>query len=257
MPKYSEERISIKEFIHIYNDHKIIEKLLQNNGEYLIVTNKSVQKKRNRYYYEGHFEGYNRKLIFSIEQARNGQVWNPDKPDQYGFVPGTYNVDKYIYNVWKNMERRCYYPDNENYHRYGAKGVTVADSFKNYAFFEHWYKSNWDGVSKVSLDKDCKSYGGNLQYSPETCILIPQEINMLISTLGTGIERICRKKGFVYCLRYRRRNKNIYKNFNSLLEAKQYKKELDKDYLEYLFTIYDVAEETKQILRNYVEIFEC
>ena len=257
MPKYLEERLSAQTFLPMEDNSNIMEKLLQKNGEYLIITNKSSQKKKNRYYYEGHFEGYNRKLVFNIDQARNGQIWNPDKPDQYGFVPGTYNVDKYIYNVWKNMERRCYYPDYENYCRYGAKGVTVAEPFKNYVFFENWYKSNWDGVSKVSLDKDCKSYGKALQYSPETCLLIPQEINMLVSTLGTGIEKIHRKKGFVYCLRYRRRNKNIYKYFNSLSEAQQYKKELDKQHLEYLFTIYNVAEETKQILRNYVEIFKC
>lgn len=258
MSKYLEER-KVNEFHYADTTKLGIERLLQNNGEYLIVTNRSDQKKRNRYFYEGYFEGYKRKLVFSIEQARNGQIWNPDKPDEFGFKAGTYNVNKYIYNIWKNMERRCYYVDYPAYSHYSAKGVTVSDEFKNYSFFENWYKLQWDGKTKLELDKDVKSDGECKIYSPSTCILIPDAINTFISTLGErkAIEEIDRGRSITYCLRYRRKYKTLYKNFKTLSEAQTYKKALDKQYLEILFSIYPLSEDIKNSLRNYVEISVC
>lgn len=90
---------------------------------------------------EGYFEGYNTKIVFLPNIAKKGKVWNPLKPDGYGFFVGKKHIDKYIYNIWKNMERRCYYPNHPGYESYGAKGITVSDSFKSYVFFEEWYKS--------------------------------------------------------------------------------------------------------------------
>ena len=258
MPKYSEERL-VDEFHYADIKDTGIEKLLQKNGEYLIVTNKSSKKKRSRYFYEGYFDGYCRKLIFSIEQARNGQISNPDKPDDYGFVIGKYRINKRIYNVWKNIERRCYYTDFYAYQNYGAKGVTVSEEFKNYAFFEKWYIDNWDGISKLEIDKDVKSKGGCKIYSPSTCILIPSAINTFISTLGErkSIEERHNKTSITYCLHYRRKYKKVNKNFKTLKEANQFKKELDKQYLEFLFTLYNLSEDIQNSLRNYVEIFTC
>lgn len=258
MPKYLEER-TVNEFHYADTENPGIERHLQSNGEYLIVTNKSTQKKRNRYFYEGYFEGYERKLIFSIEQAREGKVWNPDKPDKFGFKVGTYNIDKYIYNIWKNMERRCYYPNCKAYPQYGAKGVTVSEEFKNYLFFEKWYRSIWDGESKLEIDKDVKTVGGCKIYSPTTCILIPEAINTFISTLGEGkgIEEIHNSSNVTYCVHYRRKFKKINKNFKTLEEAKAFKKDLDKQYLELLFTIYSLNDNIKNSLRNYVEVSLC
>ena len=259
MPKYSKERTSVKVYMPIEVEDTEIKRLLQKNGEYLIITGKSTQKKKNRHYYEGHFEGYNRKLIFSIEQAREGKIWNPEKPDEYGFYAGTYNVDKYIYNIWKNMERRCYYVDYPSYQAYGAKGITVSDEFKSYVFFENWYKANWDGYTKLEIDKDVKSNGECKIYSPLTCILIPAAINTFISTLGEmkGIEVKHNTNNDTYCVHYRRKFKKINKNFKTLEEAKAFKKDLDKQYLELLFTIYSLNDNIKNLLRNYVEVSLC
>ena len=68
MSKYLAER-AVNDFRIADTSNMGIERLLQKNGELLIVTNKSSQKKNNRYFYEGYFEGYNRSLIFRIEQA--------------------------------------------------------------------------------------------------------------------------------------------------------------------------------------------
>ena len=259
MSKYTVERTSVFEYLTVDSNYQKVDRILQNNGEYLIVTGRSTQKKGNRYYYEGFFEGYNRKLIFSLEQARNGKVWNPEKPDEYGFVTGTYNVDKYIYNIWKNMERRCYYVNYFAYQGYGAKGVIVSNEFKNYVFFENWYRANWDGHTKLEIDKDVKSHNGCKIYSPSTCILIPGAINTFISTLGEtkGIEEVRNTTNNTYCVHYRRKYKKINKNFKTLEEAKIFKKELDKEYIEILLSMYPLDNEIKNLLRNYVEVSVC
>ena len=258
MPKYVKER-AVNEFHYADIGNSGIERHFQSNGECLVVTNKSTQKKHSRYFYEGYFEGYDRKLVFRLEQAREGKVWNPDKPDEYGFVVGAYNVDKYIYNIWKNMERRCYYPNSQSFSLYGAKGTIVSDEFKSYTYFESWYKNNWDGISKLELDKDVKSNGQCKIYSPSTCILIPSAINTFISTLGEkrGIEERHNTLNTTYCLHYRRKYKKINKSFKTLNEAILFKKELDKQYLEYLLSVYSLREDIQTALRNYVEIFVC
>ena len=237
----------------------MLKKLLQSNGEYLIVTGKSNQKHKNRYFYKGHFEGYNKELVFRMWEATLGKVWNPDKPDKYGFVVGKHNVDKYIYNIWKNMERRCYYPDCKAFPQYGAKGVTVSEEFKNYLFFEEWYSSMWDGESKLEIDKDVKTVGGCKIYSPTTCILIPEAINTFISTLGEGkgIEEIHNSTNVTYCVHYRRKYKKVNKNFKTFEEASNYKKVLDRQYLEVLLSMYPLNEDIQKSLRNYVEVFTC
>jgi hypothetical protein len=70
------------------------------------------------------------------------------------------------------MKQRCYNPNNRDYPRYGAKGVTVCDEwrtdFKNYY---DWCMEN--GYSQeLFLDKDIKSKEMGIVpavYSPDTC----------------------------------------------------------------------------------------
>lgn len=256
MTQYIKERLSFQKNLALSGIAEEIKSFPQKNGEILIITNKSSLKRRNRFFYEGYFKGYNRKLVFDITLAKNGQVKNPDQKDKYGFYVGTYMIDKYIYNIWKNMERRCYYPNYPSYENYGAKGITVSDSFKNYVFFETWYKAIWDGKTKLELDKDIKSNGECKIYSPETCILIPSAINTFISTLGEnkGIEEVHNKNHTTYCVHYRRKYKKVNKNFKKLEDAKDFRKELDKVYIETLFSMYQLPEEIKNLIRKYVEV---
>lgn len=257
---YLNERNIVQNAAISLNASKEIGKFIQNNGEILIVTNKSKYQQHNvhRYFYEGHFEGYSRNLLFSIDMAKKGQVRNPDQKDEYGFSIGKYQVDKRIYFIWKNMERRCYYPDCSYYSDYGGKGITVSESFKNYANFENWYKEHDIGIPNLEIDKDVKSIGRSKVYSPETCILIPSAINTFISTLGKmkGIEERRNLNCITYCVHYRRKYKKVNKNFKVLKEAQKFKRNLDINYLELLLTQYNLADEIKQALRTYVKICE-
>lgn len=237
------------------NKKEVENKILQNCGDILIIEGKSTKKVRNRYYYVGHFEGYSRKLYFRLDNAKYGNVSNPDKKDEYGFICDEPNVDKYIYNVWKNMERRCYDPKCSAYNTYGAKGITVSEEFKTYSNFRKWYEENGGNDHNLDLDKDCKSFILNVPkiYSPNTCILLPEAINTFISTIGKGIYITPHN---TYCVRLRRKFAKINKNFKTLEEAIIYKKSKDIEYLNILAEKYPLSIDNFNIVKKYVEIFK-
>lgn len=230
-------------------------RILQNCGDYLIIDGKSEKKVRSRYYYEGHFEGYSRTIYFRLDSAQYGNVSNPDKRDEYGFLCDEDVVDSNIYFVWKNMARRCYDKRCQAYPNYGGIGVTVSEEFKTYSNFKNWYIQESGGNRFLELDKDCLSYLSNVPkvYSRDTCILIPPELNTFISTIGKGIYLT---KSNTYCVRLRRRLKRVNKNFKTYTEAVDFKKETDIEYLELLLTNYDLPINIKNIIREYVKVFE-
>lgn len=230
-------------------------RILQNCGDVLVVEGKSTKKVRNRYYYTGHFDGYSRKLYFRLDSAQYGLISNPDKRDKYGFICDESNIDKHIYNVWKNMERRCYDHKCPAYNAYGAKGVTVSEEFKVYSNFRRWYEENREDGGNLEIDKDCKSFILNIPkiYSPNTCILLPPEINTFISSIGKGIYLTPYN---TYCVRLRRRFAKVNKNFKTLEEAVSYKKHKDIEYLSILMEKYPLSQNNFNTVKKYVEIFE-
>lgn len=71
----------------------------------------------------------------------------------------------HLYAVWNGMKGRCYNPNNHNYSRYGQRGITVCDDWKDsFETFAMWAKSNGykDGLSIDRIDND-----GN--YCPDNC----------------------------------------------------------------------------------------
>lgn len=83
------------------------------------------------------------------------------------------------YDAWRSMVRRCYSPE---FHRKRPNyiGCSVSENFKSYSYFYKWYNDQnpVDGV-KYQLDKDLL-VKGNLFYSEDNCVLLPQELNSLI-----------------------------------------------------------------------------
>ena len=87
-------------------------------------------------------------------------------------------VHKY-YKIWHGMLTRCYDPKyQERYPSY--KGCEVEDYLLNFQHMGEWIKENYYEIpgEKMCLDKDilCK---GNKVYSRETCIFVPERINLL------------------------------------------------------------------------------
>ena len=83
------------------------------------------------------------------------------------------------YKIYHDMLRRCYdLKYQEKYPTY--KGCTVEDYLLNFQNMGEWLKENYYEIpgEKMCLDKDilCK---GNKIYSRETCIFVPERINLL------------------------------------------------------------------------------
>lgn len=79
------------------------------------------------------------------------------------------------YEVWGGMLSRCY-SEVEHKRHPTYKDCTVADEWHNYQNFAEWYEGSDYGSMGYDVDKDIL-VTGNRVYSPETCCLIPPEIN--------------------------------------------------------------------------------
>ena len=83
--------------------------------------------------------------------------------------------------IWYNMLQRCYDPKlHERYTTY--EGCMVEDYLLNFQNMGEWIEENYYEVQgeRMCLDKDilCK---GNKIYSRETCIFVPERINLLFT----------------------------------------------------------------------------
>ena len=83
------------------------------------------------------------------------------------------------YKVWQSMLERCY--DDKYKEKYPTyKGCTVCNKWHNFQNFAHWYENNYYQIPDnfMCLDKDILVKGNKI-YSPETCVFVPNEINLL------------------------------------------------------------------------------
>lgn len=82
------------------------------------------------------------------------------------------NCNKKLYSIWREMNRRCYSPNCNNYNKYGLKGIKVFDSWKRecdgndggFQNFEKWALEN-GYVDGLTLDR----INPYKDYSPDNC----------------------------------------------------------------------------------------
>ncbi len=81
-----------------------------------------------------------------------------------------YGLRSRLYNIWRCMHMRCYYPSHKAYPRYGGRGITVcAEWSESYLAFKEWALSS--GYSpNLSIDRRENSLG----YDPSNCRWISQ-----------------------------------------------------------------------------------
>lgn len=126
---------------------------------------------------------------------------------------------KKIYHAWYSMLGRCYKPNQENYSRYGANGITVCDEWRNsFETFLEWALSNGyeDGLQLDRIDF-------TKNYSPDNC----RWVNKYVQAQNKGMLKSNRSgyKGVVYDSerRYRvyimRNGKKVYVGFFTNLDA--------------------------------------
>lgn len=92
------------------------------------------------------------------------------------YRPRTHGLTNHpLYSVWHNVKDRCHNPNSSSYNRYGGKGVTVCDEWRE--SFESFYL--WaiqSGYQKgLQIDKDL--IGNGLLYSPATCCWLTLQQN--------------------------------------------------------------------------------
>ncbi len=70
-----------------------------------------------------------------------------------------------LYDVWKNMKRRCYTKSNPTYNNYGGRGITICNEWKNsFIAFHHWATNN-GYIETLTLDRT----NNNGNYEPSNC----------------------------------------------------------------------------------------
>ena len=126
------------------------------------------------------------------KSIRKGNVRNYFSKSVYGV--GFLGVGEYksvvsrkeskVYKIWASILQRCYSESgvsaNPTY-----KGCTVCEDWHNFQNFAEWYSSHEHYGLGYHLDKDLLSSKGVKVYSPETCCLIPREINNLFNDSGS------------------------------------------------------------------------
>ena len=71
-----------------------------------------------------------------------------------------------LYRIWLNMKNRCYNPNTvEDYERYGGRGITVCDEWKN--DFQEFY--DWSMSNGYADDLTIDRIDVNGNYEPSNC----------------------------------------------------------------------------------------
>ena len=82
-----------------------------------------------------------------------------------------------LYGVWLGMKERCYIPSSIRYQRYGGRGITICDEWRdNFQAFYEWSVSNgYDENSpfgQCTIDRIDNDKG----YSPDNCRWVDQKV---------------------------------------------------------------------------------
>ena len=128
------------------------------------------------------------KTSVHLVQVKNGSVKDPYLPSVYGVgvvgakYPSTISgVLTKEYILWKHMLERCY-SDAFKKRCPTYEGCEASYKLKSYEYFYEWCnKQVGFGVDGFELDKDLL-IKGNKVYSESTCVFIPKEINLALST---------------------------------------------------------------------------
>lgn len=180
---------------------------------------------------------------------KNGQIKNPYDKTTYGV--GYLGSGKYMakadgkvvesYNVWHDMIRRCYSEKSKEKFQAYFHICMVSKLWHNYQNFAEWFNENkYEVDGRLHIDKDIL-YPGNKIYCPDTCLLVPQRINMLFLNkpnkrgLPNGIVRYSDK----YLVKY---NGVEYGYRNTLEDAFELYARVKKD------AIIKIANEYKEII---------
>jgi hypothetical protein len=90
-----------------------------------------------------------------------------------------------LYDIWKNMRRRCYDKNNNRYQNYGGRGISICSEWSSYLTFRTWAMSHG---YRDDLTIDRIDVNGN--YCPENCRW---------ATMGEQMNNMTKNRMISYC----------------------------------------------------------
>lgn len=89
-----------------------------------------------------------------------------------------------LFHCWAHMLRRCYAPDTEGFHRYGGRGITVCEEWRNdfWAFAAHMGPRPFSTASIDRRDNDGHYEPGNVRWATVTQQQRNRSTNVYIDT---------------------------------------------------------------------------
>lgn len=121
-----------------------------------------------------------KKRIRNVINSQNDGSYYRVKICGVGFIPSTLKGKEHrrirAFISWKNMIRRIY----NGYGRFAKcyENCVICEEWLDYGVFKNWYENQRGCGLKYELDKDL--LGNGATYSPDTCCLLPREINSMI-----------------------------------------------------------------------------
>lgn len=106
-------------------------------------------------------------------------------------------INTRLYGVWNTMKSRCYNKNVYWYKRYGGRGITVCDEWRNdYNAFYNWAIANGydEAAPRGACTIDRIDYNGN--YCPENCRIVSQKQQMQNVSTNHNLEY----NGEVHCI---------------------------------------------------------
>ena len=98
----------------------------------------------------------------------NVQSCNCGRKNKFGLSSEHYEK---LFNVWRNMVKRCHDEKNDRYYAYGARGIRVCTEWHDFRTFAKWAVENgW----KSGLSIERKDVNKN--YMPENCCFITMKL---------------------------------------------------------------------------------
>ena len=130
---------------------------------------------------------YKARVYTSYKAFKKGEVKNPFHKTicDVGYVGiGKYKTrenrkNTKAYTTWTNMIKRCYDPYEINRHLTYIDSY-VCDEWLCFQNFAKWFYKNYYEIpnERMCVDKDILIKGNKI-YSPETCLIVPNRINVL------------------------------------------------------------------------------
>lgn len=108
-----------------------------------------------------------------------------------------------LYSIYNNMKTRCYNAKSQFYYRYGGRGITICEEWKNdFQVFYEWAMINGysDGLTIDRIDNN-----GN--YEPDNCRWVDkrtQAVNKCTNHLVTieGVTKSLKEWSEIFCINY-------------------------------------------------------